>query len=135
MEIHTKLVALCAKKTIKLGTIGIKALESHAKSSKHAIQIRGLQQTRQLFSVLPPSGDVVPAAPPPASQPPATAAQAPSTSGSNRPPTTQGRIDLALGSTPTLVAEVLWTLETVVKHQSYNSNEGIGKLFARMFPD
>ncbi|KAJ8411112.1 hypothetical protein AAFF_G00181470 [Aldrovandia affinis] len=29
----------------------------------------------------------------------------------------------------------MWTLETVVKHQSYNSNEGIGKLFARMFPD
>ncbi|KAJ8414383.1 hypothetical protein AAFF_G00052530, partial [Aldrovandia affinis] len=83
--------------------------------------------------MLPPSGDAVPAAPPPASQLPATAAQSPGTT--NRPPATEGRNDLALGSTPTLVAEVMWTLETVVKHQSYNSNEGIGKLFAPMFPD
>lgn len=85
--------------------------------------------------MLPPSGDPVPAAPapPPTSQPPATATQPPGTS--TRPPATQERIDLALGSTPTLVAQVVWTLETVVKHQYYNSNEGIGKLFAHMSPN
>ena len=36
---------------------------------------------------------------------------------------------------PTLVAEVLRTLETIARHQSYNSNEGIGEIFKKMFPD
>ena len=36
---------------------------------------------------------------------------------------------------PTLKAEVLWTLNTVAKHQLYNSNDGIGELFKCMFPD
>ena len=42
---------------------------------------------------------------------------------------------VAFGATPTLKAEVVWILNTVVKHQSYNSNEGIGDLFGLMFPD
>ncbi|XP_028296859.1 uncharacterized protein LOC114458643 [Gouania willdenowi] len=32
-------------------------------------------------------------------------------------------------------AEVLWTLNTIAKHQSYNGNEGISELFKSMFPD
>ncbi|XP_072571938.1 uncharacterized protein [Paramormyrops kingsleyae] len=32
-------------------------------------------------------------------------------------------------------AEVLWTLNTIAKHQSYNGNEGISELFKCMFPD
>ena len=40
-----------------------------------------------------------------------------------------------MGATPTLRAEVLWCLETVAKHQSLNSNEGIGEIFQAMFPD
>lgn len=47
------------------------------------------------------------------------------------------KIDLrtTFGSTPTLKAEVLWTLNTVAKHMSYNSSDSIAKLFKCMFPD
>lgn len=34
-----------------------------------------------------------------------------------------------------LRAEVLWCLNTAANHHSYNSNEGIGELFAAMFSD
>ena len=34
-----------------------------------------------------------------------------------------------------LLAEVLWCLETATKHHSYNSNEGIGELFQNLFTD
>lgn len=32
-------------------------------------------------------------------------------------------------------AEVLWTLNTITKHQSTNGNYGISELFKYMFPD
>ena len=35
----------------------------------------------------------------------------------------------------TLSAEVLWTLNTVNHHHSFNSNADASKLFHRMFPD
>ena len=38
-------------------------------------------------------------------------------------------------STDRLKAELLWTLQTVAKHQSYHSNDDIGALFTLMFPD
>ena len=41
----------------------------------------------------------------------------------------------SLGCTPTMKAELLWCLNTVTRHQSYKSNEGIGDLFRAMFPD
>ncbi|XP_041668456.1 uncharacterized protein LOC121526132 isoform X4 [Cheilinus undulatus] len=51
------------------------------------------------------------------------------------PAATSTDLRAAFGATPTLKSEVLWILNTVVKHQSYNSNEGIGELFRSMFPD
>lgn len=118
---HEARCTLC-KKNIRLGTLGIKALESHAKSVKHVMQMRELRQARYL-SIQSPADP----RPPPATQLSATAVQVPGTATA-----TQGIIDVAMGSAPTLRAEILWTLQTVVKHQSYNSNEGIGKLFPRL---
>ncbi|KAJ8346945.1 hypothetical protein SKAU_G00283460 [Synaphobranchus kaupii] len=52
-----------------------------------------------------------------------------STNISTFPPTaSSGDLRTTFGSTPTLQAEVLWTLHTVAKHQSYNANEGIGSM-------
>lgn len=55
----------------------------------------------------------------------------------NKKATTATRVDLrtTFGSTPTMKAEVLWTLNTIAKHQSYNGNQGISELFKCMFPD
>lgn len=117
------------KKRIQLGTMGVKALDSHAKSTKHMKYVRGKEQTPSITAVFPPPNVcqlVAPAAAPAASPaaPPATTA-------------VNVRVDLrtSFGSTPTLKAEVLWTLHTIAKHQSYNGNEGISELFKCMFPD
>lgn len=42
---------LC-KKAIKLGTLGVRALESHAKSYKHLTAVKGLQQTTAISQFL-----------------------------------------------------------------------------------
>ncbi len=44
-------------------------------------------------------------------------------------------IRVAMWGTPTLRAEVIWCLNTVVNHHSLNSNEGISDIFKSMFPD
>ncbi|XP_063736841.1 uncharacterized protein LOC134862726 isoform X2 [Eleginops maclovinus] len=98
------------KRTLKLGTLGIKALEFHTKSSKHqesANAARNSHGIAQFCSV------------------------ASSTSSINN----TGNIRDLLGSTDTMKAEVLWALNTVAKHQSCRSNDGIGELFQAMFPD
>ncbi len=99
--------------------MGIKAVESHMQSAKHKASTSSCQQTpgiSQFYStvvstMLPP--------PPPSS-----------TTGTAAP-----HLRTIFGCTPTLKAEVLWSLNTVTKHQSYKSNEGVGDLFHAMFPD
>lgn len=41
----------------------------------------------------------------------------------------------SLSTTSALRAEVLWCLNTAIKHHSFSSNHGIGELFQIMFPD
>lgn len=119
---------LC-NKTVKLGTLGVKALESHSQSEKHKTQVKNQQQTPAISSVFAPASGASSVSNVALASAPQSAAAAPAT--------TSGIIDLrtTFGSTSTLKAEVLWTLNTVAKHQSYNSNDGIGELFKSMFPD
>ena len=93
--------------------MGIKAVVSHMQSQKHKTSARNHTQTPAIstFCISAPA-------------PPPQTVRAASTD-----------LRVAFGATPTLKAEVLWILNTVVKHQSYNSNEGIGDLFGLMFPD
>ncbi|KAL7393201.1 hypothetical protein ABVT39_007828 [Epinephelus coioides] len=111
------------KKRIQLGTMGVKALDSHAKSTKHMKYVRGKEQTPSITAGFPPASHLAASAP---AAPPAT-----NTANVNV------RVDLrtSFGSTPMLKAEVLWTLHTIAKHQSYNGNEGISELFKCMFPN
>lgn len=111
LEISTKPAALCARKISDWG--------HWAKPVKHVIQMRELRQARYLSTPSPAYPR-----PPPATQLSANAVQVPGTATA-----TQGIIDVAMGSAPTLRAEILWTLHTVVKQQSYNSNEGIWQAF------
>ena len=118
--------SLC-KKTVKLGTLGVKALESHAQSNEHKTNVKSQLQTPAISSVFAPASRPSPLSNAPLASVPAAAV----------PATTSGIIDLrtTFGSTSTLKAEVLWTLNTVANHQSYNSNNGIGELFRCMLPD
>ncbi|XP_063731298.1 uncharacterized protein LOC134858964 isoform X3 [Eleginops maclovinus] len=98
------------KRTLKLGTLGIKALESHTKSSKHQESANAARNSHgiALFCSVASSTSLI---------------------------NNTGNIRDLLGSTDTMKAEVLWALNTVAKHQSCRSNDGIGELFQAMFPD
>lgn len=98
---------LC-KKAIKLGTLGVRALESHAKSDKHLTVVKGLQQTTAISQFLQVSDG--------SSTTSTLHWRGPHSSSATR------AIDLrvAFGSEPTLKAEVLWVLHTVTRHQSYS---------------
>ncbi|XP_077085755.1 uncharacterized protein LOC143737776 isoform X2 [Siphateles boraxobius] len=112
---------LC-KKAIKLGTLGVRALESHSKSEKHLTAVKGLQQTTAISQFLQVSCG---------SSTTSTPRLGPHSSSAT--PAIDLRV--AFGSEPTLKAEVLWVLHTVTRHQSYSANEEIGELFQTMFPD
>ncbi|KAL2098417.1 hypothetical protein ACEWY4_007624 [Coilia grayii] len=128
---------VCRKK-IQLGTMGLKALESHAKSFKHIKYMKIKEENPSIAAVFQATGGDkvgelaanVPEAAAAANEPGASAETPPAT-------TATATVDLrtAFGSTPTMKAEVLWILHTVAKHHSYNGNEGISDLFQCMFPD
>lgn len=122
------------KKRIQLGTM--KALESHAKSSKHMNALNGQKQTPFIACVFQPTNVSQLAANMSEAAAGANVSQL-AASAADPPAMTATRVDLrtAFGSTPTMKAEVLWTLNTIAKHQSYNGNEGISELFKCMFPD
>ena len=96
-------------------------------SEKHKTQVKSRHQTPAISSVSAPASG-------PSTVSNVTLASVPAAAA---PATTLGIIDLRtmFGSTSTLKAEVLRMLNTVAKHQSYNSNDGIGKLFKCMFSD
>lgn len=110
--------AVCCKR-FKLGTMGIKALESHMQSGKHVAFATARQHQPQIndFCTATANGQEG-ARPQPAEQ-----------------PQTSSDIRTIFGSTPTLRAEVIWVLRTVTSHQPYRSNDGIDDIFKAMFPD
>ena len=49
-------------------------------------------------------------------------------------PSTSG-LKKFVSKTDVLKAEVMWTIQTIVNHNSYKSNETVGPLFKAIFPD
>lgn len=124
-----KFNAQCAvcKKIFKIGTMGIKSVDSHMQSEKHKRNMSSVgssvntiinytDSTRSTASVANRSGNT-------------------SVAGAKPVDKTAGDLRQTFGSNDTLKAEVLWTLHTVTCHQSYSGNDGIGSLFAVMFHD
>src|SRR4029434_10453671 len=110
--------------TLKLASLVIKALESHGRSEKHNATLKSQQQTPAITQFC--SGSLGASLGPSATQ---------SALSTLTPTTPVSDLRTAFGSTPTLIAEVLWILHMVAKHQSYKSNDDIGELFQTMFPD
>ena len=120
---------LC-RKTFKLGTMGMKSLDSHMRSEKHQRYVSTRKSTIPIQSYCEDSSrptttsstsvvcvtDV---------QPTATAPVAKTSSSAFS----------GFSPTPTLKAEVIWSLQTASKHHSYTSNDGIHEVFRAMFPD
>lgn len=118
---------LC-KKVLKLGTMRIRALETHMQCEKHKVSAETCRQTAgisQFCSVAPTS---VPQSAAPCRTPESASASSTAVS-------TPTDIRTTFGSTATLKAEVLWCLHTVTKHQSCNANDAVGDIFPTMFPD
>ena len=98
-------------KDIALGKMGEAALKSHEKSESHR-KLSGASQ-------LQVSMDTLTIPPPPPSASSNTKTTNPSTSG----------LDKFISKTDVLKAEVMWTIQTVVNHNSYKSNETSNRAF------
>ncbi|XP_072564979.1 uncharacterized protein [Paramormyrops kingsleyae] len=122
---------LC-KKNLKLGTMGVKALETHMQCKKHKVAAETCRKTPGIYqfcSVEPTTVGLPQSAA--ASQTSATASASTSSTAISAP----ADIRATFASTTTLRAEVLWCLHTITKHQSYTANEAVGDVFRTMFPD
>ena len=109
--------SVCCK-VFKLGTMGIKAVDSHMMSAKHVAFAKARQQQPAITLFCP-----------------VASATATASTTSESTSSAQPSIQALCGSMPTLKAEVIWVLKTITSHQSYRSNEGIDSLFRTMFPD
>ncbi|XP_056262502.1 uncharacterized protein LOC130188267 isoform X3 [Pseudoliparis swirei] len=110
------------RKTFQLGTMGIRAVESHVKSKKHSDHAKARQQPAIASFCSTASIDV-------------NASTLDGTVGNPEPTVMPSDLRAMCGSTPTLQAEVIWVLRTVTSHHSCRSNDGIGEVFKAMFPD
>lgn len=108
---HEARCALC-KKTIKLGTMGHIALDSHMKAEKHKKYVSS-QASSLPISMFSSSTST--------SQP------------SSRPSTSSNAFG-SFANVAALKAEILWVFQTVSRHHSYTSNEDIHLVFQAMFP-
>ena len=115
-DIHEARCAFC-KKTIKLGSMGHKALDSHTQAEKHKKNVAA-QATSLPIHIF-----TNPVEPSTTSQP------------STRPPSSSGNAFGCFANTDTLKAEILWVLQTISRHHSYTSNEDVHLVFQAMFPD
>lgn len=105
--------AMCkfCKKTFSLGTMGLKAGESHMRGEKHQRYVAAASGTRLIPALLPTQPSICSDA------------------------TSQSAMTSFISPPETQKAEVLWVLHTVVRHYSFKSNEDISGVFAAMFPD
>ncbi|XP_073715732.1 uncharacterized protein [Misgurnus anguillicaudatus] len=110
------------RKTFKLGTMGIKVVESHMKSEKHR-RYAGIRK-----STVPMESYI--SAPTSISTPPAGSQTG------NVGPNQDVQLSVSSCFSPAgiLRAEVLWVLHTVSRHLSYKSNDNIHTPFKEMFP-
>lgn len=119
-EDRHKAVCRSCNKTIDLGKMGEAALRSHEKSEKHKINQTHVKSSdiRTLF-IPPPPANVVQTANNPAALPIASTRS----------------VSEFVARNDILKSEILWTINTIVNHSSYHSNEKISDLFQAMFPD
>ena len=113
---HAAFCRVC-ERVILLTTMGIKAgVDSHVSHEKHRNIATSDKKVNSIANYVSVGGG-----------------SATSSAASSSKATSD--IRSTFSSTETLKAELLWTLQTVAKHQSYHSNDDIGALFTLIFPD
>ncbi|KAL7835652.1 hypothetical protein SRHO_G00279990 [Serrasalmus rhombeus] len=94
--------------------MGVKAVESHMKGGKHLRYMAAAKYSKPGLI-------------------PALFAAPPNVASSDA--TSQSTIKNFVSPPETQKAEVIWVLHTVMRHNSFKSNEEISEVFAAMFPD
>ena len=127
-----KFKAYCkvCRKIIDLSKMGEGALRSHEKAEKHRLNTRLDSDQRGLESFVLPS-------PPPSTSTSSssTSSDTSSSTSSHAAASGQKQMCMYFAKNDVLTSEILWTMQTVVNHNSYKSNENISELFKTMFPD
>lgn len=125
-------VCSACRRELNLGTSGTANLLKHSRTMRHKVAMRRVAsegRERAAFTLA--------FAPPAAESSGSHRSQAQGQSQKQPQPSTSvsTQDSVTLVSKDTMKAEVLWTLRTIVHHQSYSSNADIGEVFALMFPD
>ena len=139
--------------------MGVKALMSHSKGTKHVKKAGAVQriktETRPLVSMwqsktscntnsnleskkqCEASSSITPNIDTDASDDmmPLTLPPPPTDTASTKPQTYQSSISKFVLADDQWTAEILWAMKTIMSHYSSNSSKGTDKLFRRMFPD
>lgn len=118
-------------KTFKLGTMGVKALDSHMSSEKHKSIMERRRSCHTLTNFVVSASSNTTESRNGASRGESSSASGSTSSGA----TNSADIREVFGSTDTLKSEVLWVMNTAYRHNSFSSNKKVGQLFAKMFPD
>ena len=115
------------RKDVKLGNMGKNALFSHMKCDTHKdnMAVRSRQSVGiKMFSAKQPCTSETKESVPEEVIAPASLQQ----------PLQTATIAGFTSDNSVLKAEIIWTMYTIVKHYSYNSNSDIGSIFQAMFP-
>ncbi|XP_073721650.1 uncharacterized protein [Misgurnus anguillicaudatus] len=114
------------KKKISVASMGINAIKSHMHGASHKAAFGHREQSQlSIASFCAPTATPLPN----------TTAELVKTATTATSPPSSADIRVAMGSTSTMRAEVIWCLNTAANHHSLNSNEGISDIFKSMFPD
>ncbi|XP_065125255.2 uncharacterized protein [Paramisgurnus dabryanus] len=114
------------KKKISVASMGINAIKSHMHGASHKAAFGRREQSQlSIASFCAPTATPLPN----------TTAELVKTATTATSPPSSADIRVAMGSTSTMRAEVIWCLNTAANHHSLNSNEGISDIFKSMFPD
>ena len=104
--------------------MGEGALRSHEKEEKHRLNTRLDSDQRGLesFVLLPPPLST-------STSSSSTSSDTSSSTSSHAAASGQKQICMYFAKNDVLTSEILWTMQTVVNHNSYKSNENISELF------
>ena len=130
MKAEDKFKAYCkvCRKIIDLSKMGEGALQSHEKAEKQRLNTHLDSDQRGLESfVFPP--------PPPSTSMSSSSTSSDTASSSHAAASGQKQMCMYFAKNDVLTSEILWTMQTVVNHNSFKSNENISELFKTMFQD
>ena len=120
---NTARCILC-KKDINISTMGVSALESHAAGKRHTDLLNERKNYKDVFFIPTQSSNAN-----------KTTSQKSVDSSSSCTISTRKSINGFMASRNSIDAEILWCMNVVISHHSFNSCSDLKNIFTKMFPD